>query len=275
MCGKAKERCASTGWAAAAFIGRVPGLPGRRRNTPFAVQGTCAELKLRRSAGWFLGISCTLAATVCWVGTSQNCPANPAEDESAGPSPRSRFSGFITLISRSSALSPPSHNHHKQRSFIHRVSHSIHSFLRNLQHNPYRLHNLVYYDPLVILNYRPTSHEETRIHSPIQQLVQPTATMLVKSIAALAALTFAANVAAEPMPYKPTMMKTSARSLFGLMRRDDQSGYQPEPTMCGDGNTCAEACGTGYETCSSVDSQIHCFNPAAGELCCPDKSGST
>ncbi|KAH6634546.1 hypothetical protein B0J18DRAFT_406182 [Chaetomium sp. MPI-SDFR-AT-0129] len=99
--------------------------------------------------------------------------------------------------------------------------------------------------------------------------------MLVKSIAALAALTFAANVAAEPMPYKPTMMKASARSLFGLMRRDDHSGYQPEQTMCGDGNTCAEACGAGYETCSSVDSQIHCFNPAAGELCCPDKSGNT
>jgi hypothetical protein len=100
--------------------------------------------------------------------------------------------------------------------------------------------------------------------------------MLVKSVAALAAIAFAANAAAEPMPYKPTMVKTSTRALFGgILRRQDQPGYQPEETMCGDGNTCEEACGAGYQTCASVDSQVHCFNPTVGELCCPDESGNS
>jgi hypothetical protein len=96
--------------------------------------------------------------------------------------------------------------------------------------------------------------------------------MLVKSIAALAALSFAANVAAEPVFFKPAM---SARSLFGVVRRDENPGYQPEQAMCNNGNTCAEACGGGYETCSSSDDEVHCFNPAAGEKCCPNKSGSS
>ena len=95
--------------------------------------------------------------------------------------------------------------------------------------------------------------------------------MLVRSVAALAALGLAV---AEPMPYKPSMMKTSARSLFGVVRRQE-SGYQPSQSYCGQGATCAEACGAGYTTCASSDSQIHCFNPDAGELCCPDGSGST
>lgn|SRR4051812_19253585 len=99
--------------------------------------------------------------------------------------------------------------------------------------------------------------------------------MLVKSVAAVAALAFAANVAAEPMPYRPTMMKTSTRALFGIARREEQPGYQPEEAVCNEGNTCEEACGAGYQTCSSSDSQVHCFNPTVGELCCPDKSGST
>lgn len=96
--------------------------------------------------------------------------------------------------------------------------------------------------------------------------------MLVKSVAALAALTFAANVAAEPTPYQPSMMKASSRSLFGVVRRQEL-GYQPEQAVCGAGTTCEQACGAGYTTCSSADSQVHCFNPAAGEVCCPNKSG--
>jgi hypothetical protein len=98
--------------------------------------------------------------------------------------------------------------------------------------------------------------------------------MLVKSFAALAALAFAANVAAEPKPYKPSMVKTSARDLFGIVRRQDE-GYQPDEAACGEGNTCAEACGAGYETCAPANDQIHCFNPTVGEICCPDLSGSS
>lgn len=97
--------------------------------------------------------------------------------------------------------------------------------------------------------------------------------MLARSITALAALALAATVAAEPMPYKSQAMKMSVRELFGVVRREDTPGYQPEQAACNEGNTCAEACGAGYETCSSSDNQIHCFNPTVGEICCPNKSG--
>ncbi|KAL2141286.1 hypothetical protein VTI28DRAFT_2621 [Corynascus sepedonium] len=99
--------------------------------------------------------------------------------------------------------------------------------------------------------------------------------MLVKSIAALAALTLAANVAAEPMPYKPSMMRTSTRDLFGVVRRQDDSGYQPDQEQCGEGSTCAEACGAGYEVCTSKDKLTHCYNPTVGEICCPDQNGGS
>ncbi|KAL2166475.1 hypothetical protein VTG60DRAFT_2735 [Thermothelomyces hinnuleus] len=99
--------------------------------------------------------------------------------------------------------------------------------------------------------------------------------MLVKSIAAFAAFTLAANVAAEPMPYKPTLMRTSTRALFGIARRQDDSGYQPEPVKCNNGDTCAEACGAGYETCVSNDDLTHCYNPTVGEICCPNQSGGS
>ncbi|KAK4245241.1 hypothetical protein C7999DRAFT_34413 [Corynascus novoguineensis] len=99
--------------------------------------------------------------------------------------------------------------------------------------------------------------------------------MLVKSIAALAALTLAANVAAEPMPYKPSMMRTSTRDLFGVVRRQDDSGYQPDQEQCSEGNTCAEACGAGYEVCTSKDKLTHCYNPTVGEICCPDQNGGS
>ena len=101
----------------------------------------------------------------------------------------------------------------------------------------------------------------------------PTITMLVKSIAAFAALTLAAGVAAEPAPYKPSNMKMSVRDVFGIVRRQDNPGYQPEQAACNTGATCAEACGAGYETCASGDNAIHCFNPTAGEVCCPNQSG--
>ncbi|KXX74783.1 hypothetical protein MMYC01_208707 [Madurella mycetomatis] len=99
--------------------------------------------------------------------------------------------------------------------------------------------------------------------------------MLARSITALAALALAATVATEPMPYKPQAMKMSVRELFGVVRREDTSGYQPEQTTCNEGNTCAEACGAGYETCSSSDDQVHCFNPTVGEICCPNRSGDS
>lgn len=100
--------------------------------------------------------------------------------------------------------------------------------------------------------------------------------MHVKAITtALAALAFASNVAAVGLqPYKVQVVKMSSRQLFGVARRADEPGYQPEQAVCGTGNTCEEACGSGYTTCSSGDNQVHCFNKDAGQTCCPDKSGS-
>lgn len=97
--------------------------------------------------------------------------------------------------------------------------------------------------------------------------------MLAKSISALAVLAFAAHVSAsEPMPYKP-IMKMSIHQMFGFSRRQTD-GYQPTQSVCGEGATCAQACGAGYTTCASKDSTIHCYNPDAKQTCCPDNSGS-
>jgi len=98
--------------------------------------------------------------------------------------------------------------------------------------------------------------------------------MLAKSLSALAVLAFAAQAVAEPKPYKPQVYKTSVRDLFGVVRRADQPGYQPSSSVCGAGPTCEAACGAGYMTCASTDEAVHCYNPAAKEICCPDKSGN-
>lgn len=102
--------------------------------------------------------------------------------------------------------------------------------------------------------------------------------MLVKSFTALAALALAAQAVAEPIirtPYRANKVhKTSVRQLFGVVRRQDNPGYQPEQTVCGSGNTCSEACGAGFETCASRDDSVHCYNPAAAQICCPNASGS-
>lgn len=98
--------------------------------------------------------------------------------------------------------------------------------------------------------------------------------MLFTSFSAVAALALAAQAtAAELKPYKPQLMKMSVHQMFGIGRRQ-ASGYQPTQSQCGTGATCAEACGAGYETCTSSDNAVHCFNPAAAETCCPDSTGS-
>ena len=97
--------------------------------------------------------------------------------------------------------------------------------------------------------------------------------MLFKSASALAIFAVASQALAEPMPYKPAKMAMSVREMFGVVRRDD-SGYQPTQQYCGMGATCAEACGAGFDQCSSNDKSIHCYNPAAAQTCCPDGTGS-
>lgn len=57
----------------------------------------------------------------------------------------------------------------------------------------------------------------------------------------------------------------------GLSRRDDAaSAYSPEETECGAGDTCAEACGSGFEECESSAGVSSCYNPQAGETCCSE-----
>ncbi|KAI1470694.1 uncharacterized protein F4812DRAFT_275612 [Daldinia caldariorum] len=100
--------------------------------------------------------------------------------------------------------------------------------------------------------------------------------MLFGTISSLAIVALAGQAIAEPIrqPYKPKLAHMSPRAIFGLDRRAN-GGYAPEQQFCDDGNTCAEACGKGFEQCSSKDGIVHCFNKAAQQTCCPGKTGES
>ncbi|ETS83157.1 hypothetical protein PFICI_05033 [Pestalotiopsis fici W106-1] len=74
-------------------------------------------------------------------------------------------------------------------------------------------------------------------------------------------------------PYKPQMAKMSVKDV--LMGRQAGAGYYPDSTACGTGDTCAEACGAGYEQCYSTDDLIHCYDLANAQTCCPNSSGDS
>lgn len=97
--------------------------------------------------------------------------------------------------------------------------------------------------------------------------------MLFRTIASIALLASASNAASQPQvqPYK--LIKAPVEGLsFG---RRSTPGYQPDQSVCGGGgDTCADACGAGFESCPSEDNQTHCFNPKAKQSCCFDGSGS-
>lgn len=76
----------------------------------------------------------------------------------------------------------------------------------------------------------------------------------------------------EPKPYKLGFMSSNP-TLLDLMKR--QAGYQPTQHKCGNGATCADACGAGYITCPSNDGQTHCYDPDIKETCCPDGTGNS
>lgn len=94
--------------------------------------------------------------------------------------------------------------------------------------------------------------------------------MHFQTIVSIAILACATHVAAQAQPYK--LIKGPVLGI-SLARRST-NGYQPEQSTCGDGDTCAEACGKGYEACPSNDDSTHCFNPAVKQSCCTDGSGS-
>ncbi|ERT02601.1 hypothetical protein HMPREF1624_00902 [Sporothrix schenckii ATCC 58251] len=98
--------------------------------------------------------------------------------------------------------------------------------------------------------------------------------MLLKTSTALAILAAASQVVAEPQPYAARKLM-SVRDMFGVVRRDGADSYTPSQSYCGIGETCAQACGAGYETCSSTDDAIHCYDPSNQQVCCPDGSGNS
>ncbi|KAI0840971.1 hypothetical protein F5Y06DRAFT_294242 [Hypoxylon sp. FL0890] len=100
--------------------------------------------------------------------------------------------------------------------------------------------------------------------------------MLFHAVSSIAILALAGQTVAEPLrqPYKLRFARTSPREIFGLDRRSD-GGYSPEQQFCDSGNTCAEACGKGFEQCASNDGVTHCFNQAAKQTCCPGKTGDS
>ncbi|OLN97474.1 putative secreted protein [Colletotrichum chlorophyti] len=97
--------------------------------------------------------------------------------------------------------------------------------------------------------------------------------MHIRSLTSLALVALAAQAFAEQTKvFKRSI--TTGRDL-GFMRRSD-NGYQPEDEVCSKGgNTCAEACGSGYQQCKSTDQAVHCYNPAAGETCCSTNNGNS
>ena len=84
----------------------------------------------------------------------------------------------------------------------------------------------------------------------------------------------ASQILAEPVrePYQPSLARMSTRNIIGLHRRDLE-GYAPTELLCGEGDTCAEACGKGFDKCNSNDHLTHCYNPSKKQTCCPNGSG--
>ncbi|KAI1639782.1 hypothetical protein F4809DRAFT_43554 [Biscogniauxia mediterranea] len=99
--------------------------------------------------------------------------------------------------------------------------------------------------------------------------------MLSRTVTTFAILAIAGHAVAEPVrePYQPEFVRMSTRSLFHLSRRED--GYAPEQEICGDGATCSEACGKGYQQCASKDNLVHCYDTANKQTCCPGNTGSS
>lgn len=96
-------------------------------------------------------------------------------------------------------------------------------------------------------------------------LIPTTSNMLTKALA-LAAISTA--ILAEDF-FSPNHLN------FGAMMKR-QGGYYPTTHPCGQGDTCAEACGPTEITCPSAPGTgLYCYDPTIGDHCCADGSGST
>ncbi|KAI0469503.1 hypothetical protein F4859DRAFT_486850 [Xylaria cf. heliscus] len=100
--------------------------------------------------------------------------------------------------------------------------------------------------------------------------------MICYTAYALLVMGLASQTLAEPSrePYQPKLARMSTRSILGLDRRDVE-GYSPTEQLCGAGDTCAEACGSGFRQCASKDNLTHCYNRTKKQLCCPGGTGAS
>ncbi|KAI0435332.1 hypothetical protein F5Y09DRAFT_293418 [Xylaria sp. FL1042] len=97
--------------------------------------------------------------------------------------------------------------------------------------------------------------------------------MICSTAYAVLVVGLASRILAEPYePYQPSLARMSTRNIFGLHRRGVE-GYAPTEEICGDGHTCAEACGKGFQQCHSKDDLTHCYNQSKQQTCCPNGSG--
>ncbi|KAK3695761.1 hypothetical protein B0T22DRAFT_478389 [Podospora appendiculata] len=80
--------------------------------------------------------------------------------------------------------------------------------------------------------------------------------------------------AATGPSYSPLAHPNDSNSTAVLYSRQDGGGYGPAFGSCGTGETCAEACGEGFETCGGdTGAVLFCYDPGAGQSCCPDGQG--
>ncbi|KAI1265603.1 hypothetical protein F5Y18DRAFT_385027 [Xylariaceae sp. FL1019] len=98
--------------------------------------------------------------------------------------------------------------------------------------------------------------------------------MLFRTLPAVMVMAVASQAVAGRvhMPRHPLLARMST-DLLGLESRALDEGYSPGEELCGDGDTCAEACGSGFKQCASTDSMTHCYNPTAEQQCCPGGTG--
>ncbi|TLS28249.1 hypothetical protein PpBr36_00957 [Pyricularia pennisetigena] len=87
---------------------------------------------------------------------------------------------------------------------------------------------------------------------------------------------FNSITAAACLAVATSALNSSPEAIFGYSnieaRADNNSVYVPTQTLCGMGDSCAQACGASFDMCPSNDESIHCFDKER-QKCCPGGKG--
>ncbi|KAI6359673.1 hypothetical protein MCOR25_006999 [Pyricularia grisea] len=87
---------------------------------------------------------------------------------------------------------------------------------------------------------------------------------------------FNSITAAACLVVATSAFNTSPEAIFGYSnieaRADNNTVYVPTQTLCGMGDSCAQACGASFDMCPSGDESIHCFDKER-QKCCPGGKG--